>query len=230
MLSANELTLSYGNQRLLDGITLAVNEGEKVGLVGRNGCGKTSLLKILAGIERPDTGELSIQRGLRIGYLPQEFELDGTGNVLQNIQSGAADLVRMIQRYEDGDGSEAELSDMLHHIEVADGWNLDTRIKSITTALAAPPLDALVAPLSGGEKRRVALCRALVAQPELLLLDEPTNHLDSESIRWLEDYLRNFPGAVIFVTHDRYFLDVIATRIIELADGRCYSHEGNYTA
>ncbi len=230
MLSVNELTLSYGNQRLLEGITLAVNEGEKVGLVGRNGCGKTSLLKILAGVERPDTGDLSIQRGLRVGYLPQEFELDGTGNVLQNIQSGAADLVRMIQRYEDGDGSEAELSDMLHHIEVADGWNLDTRIKSITTALSAPPLDALVAPLSGGEKRRVALCRALVAQPELLLLDEPTNHLDSESIRWLEDYLKSFPGAVIFVTHDRYFLDVIATRIIELADGRCFSHEGNYTA
>jgi len=230
MLSANELTLSYGNQRLLEGVTLAVNEGEKVGLVGRNGCGKTSLLKILAGVERPDSGDLSIQRGLRVGYLPQEFDIDANATVLQNIQSGAADLVRMLQRYEDGDGSEAELAEMLHHIEVADGWNLDTRIKAITTALSAPPLDALVAPLSGGEKRRVALCRALVAQPELLLLDEPTNHLDSESIRWLEDYLRSFPGAVIFVTHDRYFLDVIATRIIELSDGRCYSHEGNYTA
>lgn len=230
MLSANELTLSYGNQRLLEGVTLAVNEGEKVGLVGRNGCGKTSLLKILAGTERPDSGDLSIQRGLRIGYLPQEFELDTSGTVLQNIQSGAADLVRMIQRYEVGDGSDAELAEMLHHIEAADGWQLDTRIKSITTALSAPPLDAPVAPLSGGEKRRVALCRALVAQPELLLLDEPTNHLDSESIRWLEDYLRSFPGAVIFVTHDRYFLDVIATRVLEISEGRCYSHEGNYTA
>ena len=230
MLSANELTLSYGNQRLLEGITLAVNEGEKVGLVGRNGCGKTSLLKILAGVERADTGELSIQRGLRVGYLPQEFEIDPNLNVLQNIQSGVADLVGMIERYEAGDGSEAELSDILHHIEAADGWNLDSRIKSITTALSAPPLDSPVGPLSGGEKRRVALCRALIAQPELLLLDEPTNHLDSESIRWLEEYLRGFPGAVIFVTHDRYFLDVIATRILELSDGRCYSHEGNYTA
>ena len=230
MLSANELTLSYGNQRLLEGITLAVNEGEKVGLVGRNGCGKTSLLKILAGVERADTGELSIQRGLRVGYLPQEFEIDPNLNVLQNIQSGVADLVGMIERYEAGDGSEAELSDILHHIEAADGWNLDSRIKSITTALSAPPLDSQVGTLSGGEKRRVALCRALIAQPELLLLDEPTNHLDSESIRWLEEYLRSFPGAVIFVTHDRYFLDVIATRILELSDGRCYSHEGNYTA
>lgn len=230
MLSANELTLSYGNQRLLEGVTLAVHEGEKVGLVGRNGCGKTSLLKILAGVERPDSGELSVKRGLRIGWLPQEFELDGSATVLANIQSGAADLVRMIQRYEAGDGSEAELAEMLHHIEAADGWNLETRIRAVATALAAPPLDALVGPLSGGEKRRVALCRALVSQPELLLLDEPTNHLDSESIRWLEDYLKGFPGAVIFVTHDRYFLDVIATRVLEISDGRCYSHEGNYTA
>ena len=230
MLSANELTLSYGNQRLLDGVTLAVNEGEKVGLVGRNGSGKTSLLKILAGTERPDSGDLSIQRGLRIGYLPQEFELDGNATVLENIRGGAADLIDMIARYEAGEGSDAEHADLLHHIEMADGWNLDSRIKSIATALSAPPLDALVGPLSGGEKRRVALCRALVSQPELLLLDEPTNHLASESIRWLEEYLRGFPGAVIFVTHDRYFLDVIATRILELADGRCYSHDGNYTA
>jgi ATP-binding cassette subfamily F protein uup len=230
MLSANELTLSYGNHRLLDGVTLAVNEGEKVGLVGRNGSGKTSLLKILAGTERPDTGDLSIQRGLRIGYLPQEFELDGTTTVLENIQGGAADLIAMIARYESGEGSDAEHADLLHHIEMGDGWNLDSRIKSIVTALSAPPLDALVGTLSGGEKRRVALSRALVSQPELLLLDEPTNHLDSESIRWLEEYLRGFPGAVIFVTHDRYFLDVIATRILELSDGRCYSHDGNYTA
>jgi ATP-binding cassette subfamily F protein uup len=230
MLSANELTLSYGNQRLLEGVTLAVNEGEKVGLVGRNGCGKTSLLKILAGVERPDTGDLSIQRGLRVGYLPQEFELNGETTVLANIQSGVADLVEMIRRYEAGEGSEAELAEMLHQIEAADGWNLDSRIRAITTALAAPPLEALVAPLSGGEKRRVALCLSLIAQPELLLLDEPTNHLDSESIRWLEEYLKSFPGAVIFVTHDRYFLDVIATRILEISEGRCYSHEGNYTA
>ncbi len=230
LLSANELALSYGNQRLLEEVTLAVAAGEKVGLVGRNGCGKTSLLKILAGVERPDSGELSIRRGLRMGYLPQEFELDMNGTVLENIQAGAADLVSWITRYEAGEGSEAELAEMLHQIEAADGWNLDARIRATATALSAPPMEAIVAPLSGGEKRRVALCRALVAQPDLLLLDEPTNHLDADSIRWLEDCLRGFPGATIFVTHDRYFLDVIATRVIELSDGRCYSHPGNYTA
>ncbi|MBB5037306.1 ABC-F family ATP-binding cassette domain-containing protein [Prosthecobacter dejongeii] len=230
LLSANELALSYGNQRLLEEVTLAVAAGEKVGLVGRNGCGKTSLLKILAGVERPDSGELSLRRGLRMGYLPQEFELDMNGTVLENIQAGAADLVSWITRYEAGDGSDAELAEMLHQIEAADGWNLDARIRATATALSAPPMEAIVAPLSGGEKRRVALCRALVAQPDLLLLDEPTNHLDADSIRWLEDCLRGFPGATIFVTHDRYFLDVIATRVIELSDGRCYSHPGNYTA
>ncbi len=230
LLSATDLTLSYGNQRLLEGVTLAVAAGEKVGLVGRNGCGKTSLLKILAGVENADSGELSRRRGLRLGYLPQEFELDGARSVLENIQAGAADLTGWIRRYEAGQGSEAELAELLHQIEAADGWNLDARIRATATALAAPPLDAPVGPLSGGEKRRVALCRALVGQPDLLLLDEPTNHLDADSIRWLEDCLRAFPGAVIFVTHDRYFLDVIATRILELADGRCYSHPGNYTA
>jgi ABC transport system ATP-binding/permease protein len=230
LLSANELTLSYGNQRLLEGVTVAVAPGEKVGLVGRNGCGKTSLLKILAGEERADSGDLSLRRGLRVGYLPQEFELDGEKTVIENIQSGAADLMEWMRRYEEGEGSETELAELQHKIEDADGWNLDSRIKSITTALDAPPLDKLVQPLSGGEKRRVALCRALIGRPDLLLLDEPTNHLDSESIRWLEEFIKNFPGAVIFVTHDRYFLDVIATRIIEIADGRAFAHVGNYTA
>ena len=230
LLSAKDLKLAYGNQILLDGVSLTVAPGEKVGLVGRNGCGKTSLFKILAKDSEPDSGEISLRRGVRIGYLPQEFELDGTMSVLENIEAGAADLVGWMRRYEAGEGSDAELSDLLELIQHADGWNLQTRIRAEAGSLAAPPLDALVGPLSGGEKRRVALCRALASQPDLLLLDEPTNHLDSETIRWLEDFLREFPGALIFVTHDRYFLETIATRIIEISDGRAFSHPGNYTA
>jgi ATP-binding cassette subfamily F protein uup len=229
LLSANELRLSYGYQTLLDGVTLAVSAGEKVGLVGRNGCGKTSLLKILTGSQQADSGEISLRRALRVGYLPQEFELDPELSVHENIAAGAADVVEAIRRYEEGDGSEAELADLLHLIDHADGWNLDARIKATATALGTPPLETAVGPLSGGEKRRVALCRALASQPDLLLLDEPTNHLDADSIRWLEDFLKTYAGAVIFVTHDRYFLDVIATRIIEIDNGKAYSHPGNYT-
>lgn len=230
LLSANEVALSFGLDRVLDGVVLSVAPGEKVGLVGRNGCGKTSLLKILAGARQADAGEISRRRGLRVGYLPQEFELDGNKTVRENIEAGASDLMEWLRCYEAGHRSDAEMAELQHKIEVADGWNLQARIKADATALGTPPLDALVGPLSGGEKRRVALCRALVPQPDLLLLDEPTNHLDAETIRWVEEFLRNFPGAVIFVTHDRYFLNVIATRIIELADGRCFSHPGNYTA
>ena len=230
LLSARDLRLTYGPQTLLAGAALTVAVGEKIGLVGANGTGKTSLLRILAGLQPPDAGDRSVRRGLRIGYLPQEFELDPEKSVRDNIAEGAADLLDAIRRYEAGEGSDNELADLLYTIEAADGWNLDARIRAIATALNAPPLDAPVARLSGGEKRRVALCRTLAARPDLLLLDEPTNHLDAESIRWLEEFLRDFPGAVLFVTHDRYFLDVIATRILELEGGRCHAHPGNYTA
>lgn len=230
LFSANDLRLAYGHQTLLDGVTVAISAGEKVGLVGRNGCGKTSLLKILANENQADSGETSARRGLRIGYLPQEFELDPALSVYDNIAAGAADVASAVTRYENGDGSESELADLLTLIEHTDGWNLDARIKALSNALFTPPLESETGPLSGGEKRRVALCSALASQPDLLLLDEPTNHLDSESIRWLEDFLKTYTGAVIFVTHDRYFLNVIATRIIEISDGKAYSHPGNYTA
>ncbi|MFV1995494.1 MAG: ABC-F family ATP-binding cassette domain-containing protein [Verrucomicrobiales bacterium] len=230
LLSANDIRLAYGYQNLLDGVTLAVSAGEKVGLVGRNGCGKTSLLKILDGEHQPDSGNVSRRRGLRIGYLPQELELDPGISVHENIATGARDIVDAIRAYENGEGSDAELGDLLHLIEHADGWNLDARIRTLANALDTPPLESETGPLSGGEKRRIALCRALASQPDLLLLDEPTNHLDADSIRWLEDFLKSYKGAVIFVTHDRYFLDIIATRIIEIAHGTAYTHPGNYTA
>lgn len=229
LLSANDLVLVYDHLRLLDGVTVAITSGEKVGLVGRNGCGKTSLFKILANKSQPDDGDVSRRKGLRVGYLPQEFELDETATVEDNILSGAADVREWMRRYEAGEGSESDQADWLERIELADGWNLNTRAESIATSLSAPDFKTLVAGLSGGEKRRVALCRALVAQPDLLLLDEPTNHLDATTINWLEEYLKNFGGAVMFVTHDRYFLDTIATRVVELDQGRAFSHPGNYT-
>lgn len=240
LLTANSLTLSYGAQNLLDGISLALSAGEKVGLVGRNGCGKTSLFRILAKANEPDSGDLSLRKGTRVGYLPQEFELDLDKTVYENIAAGAQDLVTAIEIVELGEASdpttpEAQalngkpMEDLLHLIDHADGWNLDTRIQTLSNNLNTPPLDSPVANLSGGEKRRVALCRALASQPDLILLDEPTNHLDTDSIRWLENFLHDYTGAVLFVTHDRYFLDTIATRIIEIDYGKAYSHEGNYT-
>ena len=230
LLSATDLVLAYDYLRLLDGVTVAISAGEKVGLVGRNGCGKTSLLKILANQSKPDSGDLSRRKGLRVGYLPQEFELEESSSVRHNILSGAPDVKGWISRYEAGEGSIAEQAEWLAKIELADGWNLESRAETVATSLSAPPMEANVGSLSGGEKRRVALCRALVAQPDLLLLDEPTNHLDAATINWLEDYLKSFSGAVMFVTHDRYFLDTIATRVVEIDQGRAFSHPGNYTA
>ena len=230
VLSASELQLSFGNQAVLDSATLAIYAGEKVGLVGRNGSGKSSFLRIASGEEAPDAGTVSRKQGLVIGYLPQEFQLNDEASVDANIRNGAAELIAMIERYETGhDLSHAETDRLLAGIEHADGWNLESRIETLMRELAAPAGDRIVGELSGGEKRRVGLCRALLAQPDLLILDEPTNHLDAGAIAWLEGYLADSNSACLFVTHDRYFLDRIATRIVELADGRFFSHDGNYS-
>ena len=235
LLSANELILAFGYQRLLEGVTLSISPGEKIGLVGRNGCGKTSLLKILAGASDADAGEISRRRGLRVGYLPQEFELDGTKTVGENIAAGAADLVEWMRLYEGGQCSDAEAGELLEKIQHADGWNLSTRIKASVSALFAPPLDALVAPLSGGEKRRVALCRALVAQPDLLLLDEPTNHLDADAKEWVLKFLRSYGGALIVISHDLDLLDEAITRVLHLdradeaSKGSLVEYRGTYS-
>jgi len=230
ILSAAELSLSFGRHAILDAATLAIYPGEKVGLVGRNGSGKSSFLRIVAGAEQPDSGTVSRKQGLVVGYLPQEFQLDDGATVEQNIRAGAAELIGMIERYETSDNlSPAESARLLSAIEHADGWNLDGRIETLRRELHAPPADRIVGHLSGGEKRRVGLCRALLSQPDLLILDEPTNHLDAGAIAWLEGWLASTTGACLFVTHDRYFLDRIATRIVELADGRFYSHDGNYS-
>ena len=229
LLSAKDLHLSYGPQQLLQGVSLVIESGERVGLIGRNGCGKSSLLRILAGGSAPDSGEVVLSRDLRIGYLPQEFELDDSLGVAANIAAGAEALTSLIHAYEheENPGRQAAL---LEQIENQGGWNLEARVKSLATELHAPPLDAPVATLSGGEKRRVALCRALASHPDLLILDEPTNHLDTTAIHWLENALTTFSGGILFVTHDRRLLDTCATRMIEIDHGRAYSHPGNYTA
>lgn len=230
ILSATQLGLSYGNRKILDGATLAINAGEKVGLVGRNGCGKSSFMKILAGEEEPDEGHVSQRQGLVVGWLPQEFQLSDKLSVDENIRAGAAELIAKIQRFESGENlGEAEQDRLQREIEQADGWNLENRIETLIRELATPPADRIVEYLSGGEKRRVGLARALVAQPDLLILDEPTNHLDAGAIEWVESYLATQNGACFFVTHDRYFLDRIATRIVELSGGRFFSHDGNYS-
>ena len=231
VLSVKDLTLSFGRHNVLDGATLAVGEGEKMGFVGRNGSGKSSLLRILAGMEQADSGIISRRQGLITGYLPQEFELENDRTVEENIREGARHVVDLIEAYENGTPGAVGFSeaDLLSRIEHLGGWDLDSRIRTAMTELDCPPADKRVQLLSGGEKRRVALARALISQPDLLLLDEPTNHLDSESIRWLEEYLTNAPHACLFVTHDRYFLDRIATRIAELDAGKIWVHEGNYS-
>ena len=230
ILSASDLSLSFGRHAILDGASLAIYPKEKVGLVGRNGCGKSSFLRIAAGEERPDSGTISRRQGLVVGYLPQEFELDEAATVEANIRAGAAELLDAIERYENThDLSPAESARLLACIERGDGWNLESRVEMLRRELSAPPGDRPVNLLSGGEKRRVGLCRALLSQPDLLILDEPTNHLDAGAIAWLEGWLAESNSACLFVTHDRYFLDRIATRIVELSDGRFFSHEGNYS-
>ena len=227
--SATELVVRFGNQAVLDRATVTILEGERVGLVGRNGSGKSTFLQIAAGVMKPDAGEFNQRRDLVVGYMPQMFELDEKATVHANILSGAQRVLDLIAEYERAPAESARSGILLDQISHFDGWNLEHRIKSLITNLHAPDPERIVASLSGGEKRRVALCRALLARPDFLILDEPTNHLDTVSIEWLEDFLARYSGTRLFVTHDRYFLDRIATRVVELSRGKFYSYEGNYT-
>jgi len=227
--SANNLSVRYGAQVVLDGATMAFTEGEHIGLVGRNGSGKSTFLSIAAGVSQPDSGEFTRQRDLVTGYMPQLSGLDDAATVHANILSGAQRILDLITEYERLPGDSPLSATLLDKIIQVDGWNLEHRIKSLITNLHAPEPDRIVGTLSGGEKRRVALCRALLARPDFLILDEPTNHLDTGSIEWLEDFLARYSGTCLFVTHDRYFLDRVATRIVELSRGQFISYNGNYT-
>ena len=227
--SASELTVRYGPHTVLDKATLAIEEGERIGLVGRNGCGKSTFLRIAAGDLAPDEGSFTRRRDLMTGYLPQAFALDEDTTVHENIQAGAAHILALLDQYENTPPESPLSATLLDQISHYDGWDLDRRIESLATHLHAPPRDRIVSSLSGGEKRRAALCRALIARPDFLILDEPTNHLDTDSIEWLEEFLARYPGACLFVTHDRYFLDRIATRIVELSRGGVLNYEGSYS-
>ena len=227
--SANNLVVRHGTQTVLDGATITILEGERVGLVGRNGSGKSTFLQIAAGAMTPDSGEINLRRDLVTGYMPQVFDLDDTATVHANIMSGAQRVLDLVAQYEAAPPDSALSGLLLEQIQHSDGWNLEHRIKSLITNLHAPEEDRIVGTLSGGEKRRVALCRALLSRPDFLLLDEPTNHLDTGSIEWLEDFLARYHGTCLFVTHDRYFLDRVATRIVELSRGQFQSYDGTYT-
>jgi len=217
--------LAYGHVALLDHADFALESGERVGLIGRNGTGKSSLLKILGGIERPDDGNLQLQQNLRLAYVAQEPVLDPESTVFEAVRFGLNVVIDLIERYTQGDGNLGQLQDA---IEMQDGWNWEQRVNETLHRLHLEP-DTQIKALSGGTRKRVALAQALVTQPDVLLLDEPTNHLDLDSIMWLETLLLEFKGSIVTITHDRAFLDRVATRIVELDRGRLNSYPGNFT-
>ncbi len=229
ILTALEIQIHFGDQMILDKASLSVHEGDRIGLVGKNGAGKSTFLKIISGLLKPDSGEIAKKKELVTGFLSQEFSLDDSKNVYQNILDGASSISSLLDQYVNTSFDSPHKIVLEEKIRRIDGWNLDKRIDLLIRSLNAPQAEKEITNLSGGEKRRIALCRALIAQPDLLILDEPTNHLDTNSIEWIENFLSSYNGTCIFVTHDRYFLDRIANRIVELASGVFYSHQGNYT-
>jgi ATP-binding cassette ChvD family protein len=231
---------AVGDKVILDDVTLAFFPGAKIGVLGPNGAGKSTVLKMMAGLDQPSNGDARLSPGYSVGILMQEPELDESKTVLENVQEGVKGIRDVVVRYEelnekmsapDADFEKIleEQAPLLDQIEAANAWELDSRIEQAMDALRLPPPDADVSVLSGGERRRVALCRLLLEAPDLLLLDEPTNHLDAESVLWLEKHLAQYAGAVLAVTHDRYFLDNVAEWILELDRGRAYPYEGNYS-
>ena len=229
---------AHGDKVILDNVTLAFLPGAKIGVVGPNGTGKSTLLRMMAGEEQPSNGEARLMPGFTVGLLAQEPKLDETKTVLGNVEDGVAETKRLLEQYNEiaekmatdySDDLLEEMGRLQEQLDHKDAWDLDSQVEQAMDALRCPPPDAEVASLSGGEKRRVALCLLLLSQPDLLLLDEPTNHLDAESVQWLEQHLEKYPGTVVAVTHDRYFLDDVAQWILELDRGHAYPYEGNYS-
>ena len=236
----NKARKAHNEKVILDDVTLAFLPGAKIGVVGPNGAGKSTLLRIMAGLDEVSNGEAKLAPGFTVGILEQEPRLDESLNVLGNVELGVADTKQALDRFNevsaelanpeaDQDALLAEMGELQEKLDSSNAWDLDAQLEQAMDALRLPPSDADVKVLSGGERRRVALAQLLLAQPELLLLDEPTNHLDAESVLWLEQHLEKYPGTVIAITHDRYFLDNVAEWILELDRGRCYPYEGNYS-
>ena len=231
---------AHGDKVILDNVTMAFLPGAKIGVVGPNGAGKSTILKIMAGLDTPSNGDAILTPGYSVGILMQEPELDEESTVLANVEQGVAEIKGKLDRFNaisaemanpdaDYDTLLPEMGELQEAIDAVDGWDLDNQLEQAMDALRCPPADAIVSNLSGGEKRRVALCKLLLQKPDLLLLDEPTNHRDAESVLWLEQHLAKYPGAVMAVTHDRYFLDHVATWICEVDRGNLYPYEGNYS-
>jgi ATP-binding cassette ChvD family protein len=234
----NRVRVSRGDKLILNDVTLTFLPGAKIGVVGPNGAGKSTVLKTMAGLEQPSNGEATLAPGVSVGILLQEPPLDETKTVLGNVEHGVAAAKAMLARFtavtgqlteEYSEELMAEMGQLQEQLDYLGGWDLDSRLEQAMDALRCPPGDADVGSLSGGERRRVALCALLLRQPDLLLLDEPTNHLDAESVQWLEQHLEKYPGTVVAVTHDRYFLDNVAGWVLELDRGHAYPYEGNYS-
>ncbi|HLX47529.1 MAG TPA: energy-dependent translational throttle protein EttA [Streptosporangiaceae bacterium] len=230
--------MAHGDKVVLDEVTLAFLPGAKIGVVGPNGMGKSTLLRIMAGVEQPSNGDAKLMPGFTVGLLAQEPELDEDKTVLENVEEGVAETKQLLDAYNEvaakmatdySDELLAEMGSLQEQLDHRDAWDIDSQLEQAMDALRCPPPDTNVTVLSGGERRRVALCRLLLSQPDLLLLDEPTNHLDAESVQWLEQHLEKYPGTVVAVTHDRYFLDDVAQWILELDRGHAYPYEGNYS-
>src|ERR1700746_2002682 len=229
---------AHGDKVVLDDVTLSFLPGAKIGVVGPNGTGKSTLLRIMAGIEPVSHGEARLMPGYTVGILLQEPQLNEAKTVLGNVEEGVAETKKLLDEYNEvaeklatdySDELMEQMSKLQEQIDHREAWDLDSQLEQAMDALRCPPPDSDVSILSGGEKRRVALCKLLLQQPDLLLLDEPTNHLDAESVLWLEQHLEKYPGTVIAVTHDRYFLENVAQWILELDRGHAYPYEGNYT-
>ena len=229
------LNKAYGNKKILENIHLSFYPDAKIGILGPNGAGKSTVLRIMAGLDKEFTGEAWLAEGATLGYLPQEPQLDASKTVLENVMEGVAAKKAILDRYNElmmnySDETAEEGAKLQDIIDSQNLWDLESQVEMAMDALRCPPGDSGVESLSGGEKRRVALCKLLLAQPDLLLLDEPTNHLDAETIAWLEKHLREYPGSVLMITHDRYFLDNVTGWILELDRGRGIPYEGNYSA